>query len=277
MRFDARDIAHSYPSRFSPRPEALRGVTVSIQPGECVGIIGPEGAGKSTLLQVLAGLLKPDTGTLRIDNTEAWQPEAPGKDIRRRIGFAFQFPEEQFFCESVSDELLYAHRTLGLPGKADAAGALRMVGLNADDLLKRSPYSLSMGEARRVALACLLVLKPDALLLDEPTVGLDGAGVDLIQDLLLRLTKEGTTLLVVSHDLDMLAEVVTRIIILDNGKVEADGPVDEILTDELLLERHGYHLPEIVSLLKAGEGIDLDRKFCTVREARALMASGRRS
>lgn len=246
MTFSLQDVQVSYALKHQTPKVVLDGITLSVQSGECLGIIGHEGAGKSTLLQVLAGLVKADRGCVFVDGADMREA---GAEIRKGIGFAFQFPEEQFFCETVEDELLYAVRNFRHEEPyVNPREALRMVGLQPG-LLARSPYSLSVGEGRRVALALLFMMHPRALLLDEPTVGLDGGGISTIIEVLRKVHTDGVTAIVVSHDIDFLAEVATRIVILESGKLAADGSADDLLVNEQLLTHHGYRLPEVVVYL----------------------------
>jgi len=274
MTFEFSDVAFAYRTRNGASIEVLKGLSFSVQAGECVGVIGQEGAGKSTLLLLLAALLKPDRGTIRINGTDIWQETRSISDSRKRIGFAFQFPEEQFFCETVNDELMYAQKNLGTGGTANPEEALSALGLQARAYLQRSPYSLSMGEARRVALATVLMTNPEAILLDEPTVGLDGAGVEMVLGLLRRVKDDGATIVVVSHDVDVLAEVASRIIILGGGGIQEDGPVHSLFTNQELLLKYGYQLPEVVTFMKkeAQGSHKVGMKFYTMQEARAVLA-----
>ncbi len=274
MTFDLHGIGFAYHSKNSTRHRVFNGLTLSIQRGECVGVLGHEGAGKTTLLQCMAGLLTPDEGSISIDGTNVWQNNRFISRLRNRIGFAFQFPEQQFFCETVERELLYARNNFGEYESATYMApheALNVLGLDADRYLHRSPFSLSMGEARRVALATLLMTKPDALLLDEPTVGLDGAGVDIVLNLLCRMKHEGVTVVVVSHDVDVLAEAASRIIIMGNGSVLEDGAVEEVFVNDALLSAHGYGVPEIVRIMR-DEGRE-PSAFYRFSEAKAILES----
>ena len=280
MTFELRDIAFAYKGKASTGRAVVNRLNLSAGLGECVGVIGQEGAGKTTLLQLMNGLLKPDQGTVRIDGTDIWQCPDSISGFRQRIGFAFQFPEQQFFCETIRDELLYASVNFGdglLSGGPTPEQALALVGLHASKFLSRSPFTLSMGEARRVALAIVLMAQPRALLLDEPTAGLDGKGIDFVVNLLRRMKDQQVTTVLVSHDVDVLAEVASRVIVLEEGEVRHDLPVEEILINRELLGAYGYELPEIVRFMseygKRNGGVE--RRLYTVNEARALPGFGR--
>jgi energy-coupling factor transport system ATP-binding protein len=199
----------------------------------------------------MIGLLKPVHGVVEINGVDIWKRQELVTGLRRQIGFAFQFPEQQFFCETVRDELRYALGNFGnLAGDMKPEEALEALGVRPELFLDRSPFSLSMGEARRIALSTLLMTKPQALLLDEPTVGLDGAGTEIVLNLLQEMKGDGKTIIMVSHDVDVLAEITSRVIIMRDGRIVEDGPSAEIFTTDGLLSEHGYQLPEVVRLMK---------------------------
>jgi energy-coupling factor transport system ATP-binding protein len=251
MTFDLQDVTFSYQTKNRSGRSVIDGVNLSIQQGECVGVIGHEGAGKTTLLQLMMGLVKPVDGTINVDGVDIWRKQELVSELRRQIGFAFQFPEQQFFCETVEDEFRYAPENFGnLAGFMKPGEALSAFGMRPELYMNRSPFSLSMGEARLIALSMLLMTRPQTLLLDEPTVGLDGAGVDIVLNLLRRMKTEAKTIVMVSHDIDVLAEIASRVIIMKNGRIEEDGPVAEILTNGGLLSTHGYQLPEVVRFMR---------------------------
>lgn len=230
------------------RAEVLHGLNLSIESGECVGIIGREGAGKTTLLQVLDGLLSPDRGKLIVDGVLINSPAAALR-LRREVGFAFQFPEEQMFCETVREELLYGIRQTGFVQVRTPEEVLQTFGLDPLSILELSPFALSPTEARFVALASLLVPVRRALLLDEPTVGLDAHGLRKTLDVLRKLRAEGLTIIVVSHDIDMLAELVDSVAVLMDGHIALKVSATGAFCTPGLLECYGYEPPEVVTAL----------------------------
>lgn len=245
MNVELTDVVCSYVRRGAEPKPALKGATLTVGDGECVGIIGPEGAGKSTLLMTINGLLKPDSGTVRVNGVEIGSGIPEAARTRRRIGLAFQFPGEQFLRETVRDELLFGSGD----GDVAAAGrALHSQGLDPEKYFERSPFQLSMGEARRVVLASILLRKPDLLLMDEPTVGLDGHGIEKLSATLKQELRRGIGVVVASHDLDFLAEHTDRIYGLDGGSVVMHGPVGSVLADEKGLARIGYDRPEFIEI-----------------------------
>lgn len=220
MNIVLEEVRFAYRSRAFGTRNVFSGITMRIASGEVVVIVGEEGSGKTTLLQLMDGLLRPDSGVVLLDGEDIWQSPKRLHEVRRRIGFAFQFPEAQFFCETVSDELLFAARNfgMGLPSDDEIDTLLTELGLSRH-ILTRSPFTLSMGEARRVALASVLLHKPQALLFDEPTAGLDRFGVECVNALLRRLSSEGTTMVVVSHDEEVISSIAHRVISLADGKI----------------------------------------------------------
>jgi len=279
MTFDLSAVTFSYQSKNGSSQGAINNVDLSIQQGECVGVIGHEGAGKTTLLQLMIGLLKPVHGLIKVNGVDIWKKQELVTGLRRQIGFAFQFPEQQFFCETVKDELRYAFGNFGsLAGDMKPEEALEALGLRPELYMDRSPFSLSMGEARRIALSTLLMTKPQALLLDEPTVGLDGAGTDIVLNLLQEMKGDGKTIIMVSHDVDVLAEIASRVVIIRDGRIVEDGPCAEIFTTDRLLSEHGYQLPEVVRFMKEeGRGQAGTAAIHTFREAKLWLDSLQRS
>ncbi len=258
MLIRVENLTHVYSPGTPLERAALRGVNLEIGPGERIGILGPTGSGKSTLVQHLAGLLTPTTGRVLLDGVPAHGRKAAARARLRRVGLAFQYPEHQIFEQTVFREVAFGPRNLGL-GDDEIADrvrwALEMVGLPPVAMDERVPFTLSGGEMRRVALASILALRPEVLILDEPTAGLDPHGRrELLSHLLAWQEESGLTLIVVSHNLDELARVVERVVLLQEGRVRADGPVRRVLSDGELLCAAGLSLPQPVALLYALRG-----------------------
>jgi cobalt/nickel transport system ATP-binding protein len=228
------DVRYRYPTG----PEALRGVTLSVAPGERVGLVGPNGAGKSTLLLALAGFVTAE-GLIRVAGHTLTRGTA--RDVRRHLGLVFQDADDQLFMPRVIDDIAFGPVTMGLA--LDEVQVRVHEALHAVDLEgyeTRAPYHLSVGEKRRAALATVLAMRPQILALDEPSANLDPRGRRRLIELLGGLT---STLLVVGHDLDLILEVCQRTVIIDAGRVAADGASREILSNRELLESHGLELP----------------------------------
>lgn len=238
---EVRDLRYGY----ADGATALRGLSFSVAEGETVGLIGPNGAGKSTLLLHLNGLL-PETW--RKERAVSIRGRAVGPEnlheVRREVGLLFQDPNDQLFCPTVREDVAFGPEQLGLDGReveARVADALRKVGIEA--LAERPPHHLSVGEKRRVCLAGVLACDPAVLVLDEPTGSLDPKGRRELKELLLSIP---ITKLIATHDLEMVVELCTRVLVLDAGAVVAEGPTREVLSDEALMLRHGLERPHIL-------------------------------
>ena len=221
---------------------ALRGVELSIRPGEKVAILGPNGAGKSTLLLHLNGLLHAGGGSVEIMGREVREDDKRGlQEIRALVGVVFQDPDDQLFSPSVHDDVAFGPIYMGLPDdevEARVSEALSQVGLDGYD--DRMPFHLSGGEKKRAAIASVLSMHPQILALDEPSAGLDPRARRGLIQLLDHLEQ---TIIVTTHDMHMVKDIFPRVVIMDGGKVVADAPTHEILSDEPLLEKHGLELP----------------------------------
>jgi len=248
-------LVHTYAPGTPLACTALRGVSVEISAGERIGIVGPTGSGKSTLVQHLVGLLEPTDGRVWLDGMPAHERSAAACARRRRVGLAFQYPEDQIFERTVFREVAFGPRNLGLEEAEIAARvhwALEMVGLEPVAMAERVPFTLSGGEMRRVALASIVSLRPEVLILDEPTVGLDPHGrEELLARVLAWQEETGATLIIVSHNLEELARVAERAVVLTEGHVVADGPVRQVLSDGESLRSIGLDAPQPVALLQA--------------------------
>jgi cobalt/nickel transport system ATP-binding protein len=239
---EVRDLRFSY----SDGSEALRGLDLRVLEGECVGLIGPNGAGKSTLLLHLNGIL-PEGGPRREPAVFVFgQPVGPGNlaGIRRAVGLVFQDPDDQLFCPTVYEDVAFGPQQFGLAGpevRRVVTDALAQVGLSGFET--RSPHHLSGGEKRRVCLAGVLACSPRVLVLDEPTSNLDPRGRRELKALLRAIP---ATRVIATHDLEMVVEVCSRAVVIDGGKVVAEGPPHELLADEPLMLAHGLERPHIL-------------------------------
>ncbi|HZZ41449.1 MAG TPA: ABC transporter ATP-binding protein [Tepidisphaeraceae bacterium] len=244
---EVRDLCYQYPEGTS----ALGGMSFSIAPGECVGIIGPNGAGKSTLLLHLNGVL-PFSGDDRITQNRPENVFIHGEpiradnlpSIRRQVGLLFQDPDDQLFCSTVHEDVAFGPQQFGVPKDQHAGivtGALLNVGLWGYE--SRSPHRLSGGEKRRVCMAGVLACDPTVLVLDEPTSNLDPRGRREVKSFLQRLP---ATKLIATHDLELVVELCPRVIVIDQGRVVADGDTLQLLGDEELMLRHGLEKPHIL-------------------------------
>ncbi|MGI8859226.1 MAG: ATP-binding cassette domain-containing protein [Rubrobacteraceae bacterium] len=227
MRLELRNIRHVYSPGTPFEVEALRGVSLSVEPGEVLGILGGTGSGKSTLVQHMNLLLEPASGDVLVDGVDA--ATLKRSELRRRIGLVFQFPEAALFAPTVAEDVAFAPRRLGLnEGEIEDRVRESLVLAGADHLKDRSPFALSGGEQRRVAIAGVLAMGPEMLVLDEPTSGLDPASRQGLLRLIQTLQDTGTSVVLVSHNTDEIAEVADRICILEGGEVRAIGSPAEV-------------------------------------------------
>ena len=243
---DLRGLAFRYPGS----QQALFGVDLHVHAGERVALLGPNGAGKTTLVLHLNGVLRAGAGTVSISGLSV--DDANLAEIRRRVGIVFQDPDDQLFMPTVRDDVAFGPANLGLRGaELEARVAMALAAVGVADLADRVPHHLSFGQRRRVAIATVLAMEPDILVLDEPTSNLDPASRRELADILRALP---VTVLMVTHDLPYAAELCERSLILSGGVVVADGPTLELLADPELLASHRLELPWGFTVPTAGRG-----------------------
>ena len=253
---------------------ALKDVTLEIGKGEFIGLIGHTGSGKSTLVTHLNGLVKPTSGKVLFDGQDINEKDYDRKKLRSKVGLVFQYPEHQLFETDVFADVCFGPRNLGLSKdeiEKRAYEALRMVGLS-DDFYKQSPFDLSGGQKRRVAIAGVLAMEPEILVLDEPTAGLDPKGKTEILDLLKNLHEEkGITVVLVSHSMEDVANYVDRIIVMDHGQVQFDDEPRKVFGSYKELEKMGLAAPQVTYIMKdlKEKGFDVDDTVTTIEEASA--------
>lgn len=243
MALTLTDVDFDYSAGTPLAQPALRCVSLSVAPGECVVVMGPSGSGKTTLLRIAAGLLRPSGGGVFVDGTRGG---ARGADaFRGVVGLAFQRPETQFFAATVREDVAFGPRNLGAADGADVAAArsaLELVGLPPEMFADRSPFTLSGGEARRAALAGVLAMSPRYLLLDEPTSGLDAAGRRAVSEVMARV-RPTAGVVVVTHDAGEFLGGADRVVVLDEGTTAFSGGVEALLSAAERLEAEGVWTP----------------------------------
>jgi energy-coupling factor transport system ATP-binding protein len=234
MRLELRDVHHVYAAGTPFEVEALRGVSLTVEPGEVLGIIGGTGSGKSTLVRHMNLLLVPAGGEVLADGVDVTTLKK--SELRRRVGLVFQFPEAALFAPTVEEDVAFAPRRLGLDEEEVRQRVGESLGLlGVGDLAGRSPFALSGGEKRRVAIAGVLAMGPEVLILDEPTAGLDPATRGELLALIRHLRDAGVSVVLVSHDLDEVAEVADRVCALQEGRVHAIGTPAGVFYGDLAL------------------------------------------
>ncbi len=250
---------------------ALKDVSLNIEDGEFAGIIGHTGSGKSTLIQHFNGLLKPTSGRVLINGMDTVGKNL--KELRRHVGIVFQYPEHQLFEETVYKDIAFGLYKQNVPEaevRREVMQVIESVGLS-DSILEKSPFELSGGQKRRVAIAGVLAMKPGILILDEPTAGLDPRGRDEIFGVISRLHQtRGMTIILVSHSMEDVARLVSRVIVMNRGQIELDGAVADVFADPGRLEGIGLSAPQISYLMKGLKGIvpGIDDRIYTVSSAR---------
>ena len=250
---------------------ALRNVSLEIEDGELVGIIGPTGSGKSTLIQHFNGLLKPDSGKVFVDGIGLDLKGYQLRLIRQKVGMVFQYPEHQLWRDCLEDVGFGPHN-IGLSDEdviQRVREALAYVGLDFEAIKDKSPFELSGGQKRRVAIAGVLAMRPSVLVLDEPTAGLDPEGREEILAEISQLHNDGITVVLVTHSMEDIARLATRLIVMDRGTVALDGTPVEVFREVARLRELGLGVPEITELmheLKA-RGLDVRTDILTVPEA----------
>ena len=272
MSIIADHLSYVYSGGTAYEVKALDDVSFKIEDGEYVGLLGHTGSGKSTLVQLLDGLLTPSSGTVYIDGEDIFDRDYQLKSLRGKVGIVFQYPEYQLFEADVFTDVCFGPKNLGLTQsevELRAYEALKQVGLK-DEAFYQSPFDLSGGEKRRVAIAGVLAMKPKVLILDEPTAGLDPAGRKWILELVARLRKEnGMTIILVSHSMDDLAENAHRLMVMDSGRLVMDGNPVEVFRHYRELKEMGLDIPEVLKVMYMlrENGLDAGTDAITVAQA----------
>jgi energy-coupling factor transport system ATP-binding protein len=265
-------VSHIYGQDTEMAVKALDNINLVIPDGQFIGLIGHTGSGKSTLVQHLNGLMKPTSGNIYFNGEDIDSEGFNKKYLRSKVGLVFQYPEHQLFETDVFSDVCFGPKNLGLTKKEvelRAYEALKLVGIE-DEYFYQSPFELSGGQKRRVAIAGVLAMKPDVLILDEPTAGLDPKGRDEILDQITKLKREtGITVILVSHSMDDVAKYVDRIIVMNKGCVMFDDVPHEIFKHYNELEEVGLAAPQVTYIMKElkEHGYDVSTKATTIDEA----------
>lgn len=251
MLIELKNVTHVYEHERGTR--VLKNVNLEIRENEFIGLIGHTGSGKSTLAQILNGLIKPSEGNVIIDGIDITKEKVNLQRIRQKIGLVFQYPEHQLFEETVYKDIAFGPGNLELDPEdieIRVREALELVGLNYEEFKNRSPFNLSGGQQRKVAIAGVLAMKPEILILDEPTAGLDPQGRRQLMGLLETLyKKEGITIILISHRMEEIARLSTRVIVLCEGKVQFDDSPEKVFAEVETIKKLSLGLPEITEIL----------------------------
>ena len=263
---EVKNVYFTYPNGV----EALRGVSLRIDKGEFVAIMGQNGAGKTTLVKHFNGLLKPTKGEVIVDGVNT--KETSVATLARKVGYVFQNPDHQLFCETVEKEIAFALKNFGFDEeliKKRVDWALNLLGLT--QYRESSPFMLSGGERKRLALASVLAWDPEVVILDEPTIGQDYAQKEKLRQFILQLRAQGKTIVIVTHDVEFVADCSPRVVLMANGRIVADGKAEEILTNPKLLAEASVVPPQVTQIFMELEHLGFSRKVVDLYEAREII------
>ncbi len=248
---ETKNLSHVYSEGTTSQVDAIRDVCLKIEKGELVGIIGHTGSGKSTLIQHFNGLLKGSSGVVLLDGKDIWQDKRDIKNVRFKVGICFQYPEYQLFEETVYKDIAFGPKNMKLDEKEidkRIRNVIRFVGLD-ESYLEKSPFDLSGGEKRRVAIAGVMAMEPQVLILDEPCAGLDPKGRETILSLIRDYQKNtGATVLVVSHSMEDISKIATKVLVMNESKLAYYDTVDAVFSHAEELRSMGLNIPQITRL-----------------------------
>lgn len=254
MSITVENLTYTYSKGLPNETRALENVSFQLEPGEFAAVIGHTGSGKSTLMQQLNGLLRPDSGKITVGEVCITDPSTKMTEVRRKVGLVFQYPEYQLFEETVAKDVAFGPKQVGMTGeKLDRVveESIRLTGLDYEEVKERSPFELSGGQKRRVAIAGVLAMKPEILILDEPTAGLDPSAHRDVLELIRRIhRKERMTILLVSHNMGDIAELADRVLVMNRGKLVMNGTPAEVFSRGEPLWEMGLGLPPATEFME---------------------------
>ena len=269
---ELKNVSYSYTANSSENTTAVQNIDIKIEKGEFIGIAGHTGSGKTTVAQILSGLILPSDGKIVVDGNEIDDYKLAARELRKKVGIVFQYPEHQLFEETVYKDIAFGPKNAGLSeSEVDTLvrNSAKLANLK-EELFEKSPFELSGGQKRRVAIAGVLATEPEILILDEPAAGLDPVGREKLLSELHKIRKERkTTIVLISHSMEDLAQHTDRIVLLKNGEKIKDGNVSEIFSDTDVLQKCGLELPEITEIIKLlkENGMSLPDNIFTVDDA----------
>lgn len=272
MSIKIENLTHVYMPKSPFEKKALDNVNLVIEDGEFLALIGHTGSGKSTLIQHLNGLLEPTSGRILVDDIDITNKEAKLTEIRKKIGLVFQYPEYQLFEETIEKDIAFGPNNLGLSSEEVSRRikkSMEMVGLDYETYKNVSPFDLSGGQKRRVAIAGVIAMEPKVLILDEPTAGLDPQGRDdILEQIKLLHEKYKMTIVLVSHSMEDVGKLAQRIVVMNKGKVELLGKPSEVFKEVETLEKIGLAVPQVTYLMRVlrERGFDVSDEIFTVEK-----------
>lgn len=254
MSITVENLTYTYSKGMPNETRALEDVSFRLEPGEFAAIIGHTGSGKSTLVQQLNGLLRPDSGKITVGEVCITDPSTKMTEVRRKVGLVFQYPEYQLFEETVAKDVAFGPKQVGMTGEEldrVVEESIRLTGLDYEEVKERSPFELSGGQKRRVAIAGVLAMKPEILILDEPTAGLDPSAHRDVLELIRRIHRqERMTILLVSHNMGDIAELADRVLVLNRGRLVMNGTPAEVFARGKQLREMGLGLPSATEFME---------------------------
>lgn len=275
MSIKIENLTYVYMPKTPFEKKALDNVSLEIEDGEFLAVIGHTGSGKSTLIQHLNGLLKPASGKIYVDGTDITDKDTKLVDIRKKVGLVFQYSEYQLFEETIARDIAYGPTNLGLNEDEilrRVKKSMEMVGLDYDEYKDISPFELSGGQKRRVAIAGVIAMEPNVLILDEPTAGLDPAGRDdILEQIKFLHEKYNMTIILVSHSMEDVGKLAEKIIVMNDGHIELQGKPKEVFREIDTLERIGLAVPQVTYLMRElkRKGFNVSEDIFTVEKAKS--------
>ena len=278
MSLKLQNVTFSYAKGTPHETKAIDDISLEIDDGDFIGIMGRTGCGKSTLIQLIDGLLKPDEGFVYLNGEDINNPDYDRNILRKSIGMVFQFPEYQLFETTVRKDVAFGLKHHGLPPEQvelQVREALETMGFDYERVKDISPLTFSGGEKRRIAIAGILAVRPDVLILDEPIAGLDPSGREAFLNLLDEINSRGTTIIMISHNADAISEHAKKILILKDGKLAAEGAAADILSDTELLKKNNIGLCQVkqLALLLQEKGLNIPGKLIHYDELTEYLVS----
>lgn len=274
MSIIIENLDHIYDKGTPYETKALDNVSLEIKKGEFVGIIGHTGSGKSTLIQHMNGLIKPSGGKIIVNDFDITAEKVKMTDVRKKVGLVFQYPEYQLFEETVARDIAFGPENLGLDAttvEKRVKEAMELVGLDYETMKDKSPFELSGGQKRRVAIAGVLAMKPEVLILDEPTAGLDPKGRDeILMQIKALHQKHNNTVILVSHSMEDVAKLTERLFVMNKGQLALSGKPSDVFKEADFLQKIGLGVPQVVRLADAlkAKGYAIEKEIVTIDDAK---------
>lgn len=277
MSIKIENLSHIYMPKTPFEKIALNNLNCEIKDGEFIALIGHTGSGKSTFIQHLNGLLRPTSGKIIVDGVDISDKKVKLSDIRKKVGLVFQYPEYQLFEETIEKDIEYGPRNLGISEEEISKRvkkSMSMVGLDYETYKDKSPFDLSGGQKRRVAIAGVIAMEPKTLILDEPTAGLDPKGrEDILSQIKILHEEYGMTIIMVSHSMEDVAKIADRVIVMNGGEIVLDGEIAEVFKEVETLEKIGLAVPQVTYLVRElrKKGFDISEEIFTISQAKEAL------